>query len=149
MAIRWNGPTARIRRVQFRSDPIRQLIRVIPEKILPRTAALYFLKVSRLNVADGRKRKDPVCACALAGLLATLFFVRRAWPLALLWTPAIFYVACIAWGSVPIYVPQWYPFGYYNVRYGLQLLPAVAVFAALLLVYIMICSYRRRRDLLL
>jgi hypothetical protein len=106
-----------------------------PGENSPRTASLYFLKVSRLNVADGRNEKV-LFALAFAGLLATLFFVRRAWPLALLWTPAVFYVACIAWGSVPVYVPQWYPFGYYNVRYGLQLLPAVAVFAALLAEYI-------------
>jgi len=42
-----------------------------------------------------------------------------------------FYVLCIAWGSVPVYHPEWWPFSYYNVRYGLQLLPAIAVFAAL------------------
>jgi len=106
-----------------------------PGENSPRTAALYFLKVSRLNVADGRAEKV-LFALAFAGLVATLFFVRRAWPLALLWTPAVFYVACIAWGSVPVYVPQWYPFGYYNVRYGLQLLPAIVVFAALLAEYI-------------
>jgi hypothetical protein len=106
-----------------------------PGENSPRTAALYFLKVSRLNVADGPAEKV-LFALAFAGLLATLFFVRRAWPLAMLWTPCVFYVACIAWGSVPVYVPQWYPFGYYNVRYGLQLLPAVAVFAALLAEYI-------------
>jgi hypothetical protein len=33
-------------------------------------------------------------------------------------------------------VPQWYPFGYYNVRYGLQLLPAIAVFAGLMVYFI-------------
>ncbi len=38
---------------------------------------------------------------------------------------------CIAWGSVPIYHPEWWPFSYYNVRYGLQLLPAIAVFFGL------------------
>jgi hypothetical protein len=32
---------------------------------------------------------------------------------------------------VPVYHPEWWPFSYYNVRYGLQLLPAIAVFAAL------------------
>jgi hypothetical protein len=48
-----------------------------------------------------------------------------------LWTPVLFYVLCIAWGSVPIYHPYWWPFSYYNVRYGLQLLPAIAVFSAL------------------
>jgi hypothetical protein len=49
----------------------------------------------------------------------------------LLWTPALFYVLSIAWESVPIYFPQWWPFSYYNVRYGLQLLPAAAAFAGL------------------
>jgi hypothetical protein len=32
---------------------------------------------------------------------------------------------------VPIYLGEWWPFSFYNVRYGLQLLPAVAVFVAL------------------
>jgi hypothetical protein len=32
---------------------------------------------------------------------------------------------------VPIFLPAWWPFSYYNVRYGLQLLPAFAVFAPL------------------
>jgi hypothetical protein len=45
--------------------------------------------------------------------------------------PVPFYVLCVAWGSVPIYHPEWWPFSYYNVRYGLQLLPAIAVFTAL------------------
>jgi hypothetical protein len=52
-------------------------------------------------------------------------------PWTLLWTPALFYALSIAWGSVPIYLPDWWPFSYYNVRYGLQMLPAVAVFVAL------------------
>jgi len=34
----------------------------------------------------------------------------------------------VAYGSVPIFVPAWWPFSLYNVRYGLQLLPAFAVF---------------------
>ncbi len=111
-----------------------------------RTSALYFLKVSRLNVAAGRSEKVLFSLAAIT-LLVAIFFVRRVWPLALLWLPAIFYVACVAWGSVPIYVPQWYPFGYYNVRYGLQLLPAIAVFAGLL-VYFMDSFLPRRLGLI-
>ena len=68
---------------------------------------------------------------AFIALLASLYFTRRYLSWAVLWTPLPFYVLCIAWGSVPIYHPEWWPFSYYNVRYGLQLLPAVAVFAAL------------------
>ena len=95
-----------------------------------RTAALYFRKVSRLNVAEGWLDAW-LPGVALAALLAVFYFSRRHLPLALLWTPAIFYIAVIAYGSVPIYFPQWWPYSYYNVRYGLQLVPAIAVFVAL------------------
>jgi hypothetical protein len=42
-----------------------------------------------------------------------------------------FYALSIAFGSVPIFVPTWWPHSHYNVRYGLQLLPAFAVFVPL------------------
>ncbi len=96
----------------------------------PRTAALYFLKVARLNLGQGRA-EYLLFTAAFAAMLSAIYFSRRFLPWTLLWTPALFYVLSIAWGSVPIYFPEWYPFSYYNVRYGLQLLPAVAVFVAL------------------
>src|SRR5205823_12657137 len=37
----------------------------------------------------------------------------------------------VAYGGVPVFVPTWWPFSYYNVRYGIQLLPAIAVFSSL------------------
>ncbi len=55
-----------------------------------------------------------------------------AWlSLLLLWMPLAFYPLSIAYGGVPIFMPVWWPFSYYNVRYGLELLPAFAVFATL------------------
>lgn len=96
----------------------------------PRTAALYVLKVARLNLGQGRA-EYLLFSVAFAALLGAIYFSRKFLPWALLWTPALFYVFSVAWGSVPIYFPDWYPFSYYNVRYGLQLLPAVAVFVAL------------------
>lgn len=101
-----------------------------PGENSPRTAALYFLKVSRINVAEGGL-DFWLPAIAFAALLAAFCFSRRHLPLALLWTPVIFYIAVIAYGSVPIYFPEWWPYSYYNVRYGLQMLPAIAVFVAL------------------
>jgi hypothetical protein len=95
-----------------------------------RTATLYYLKVSKLNVAVG-PLNSWLLGMAFACLLATIYFSRRHLPLALLWTPAVFYALSIAYGSVPIYFPEWWPFTYYNVRYGLQMLPAIAVFVAL------------------
>src|ERR1035438_1055980 len=47
----------------------------------------------------------------------------------LLWVPLVFYVYSVAYGSVPIFIPQLYPHSYYNSRYGMEMLPALALFA--------------------
>ncbi|HKW74505.1 MAG TPA: hypothetical protein VJN64_03200 [Terriglobales bacterium] len=101
-----------------------------PGENSPRDATLYFLKVARLNMGQGRA-EYLLPVTAFVALIAMLYFSHRRWPWLLLWAPLPFYAASIAWGSVPLYFPDWYPFSYYNVRYGLQLLPAFAVFAAL------------------
>ena len=95
-----------------------------------RVATLYFLKTVRLNLGEGWA-EYLLLPAAFVGLLSMFYFGRGFWPWALLWTPVPFYAVCIAWGSVPMYQPHWWPFSYYNVRYGLQMLPAVAVFVAL------------------
>jgi len=69
---------------------------------------------------------------AVAGVLVAAFDLRRFAPLLLLWIPLPFYAYSVAYGSVPIFVPEWWPFSYYNVRYGLELLPAIAVFVAVI-----------------
>ena len=38
-----------------------------------------------------------------------------------------FYVYSVAYGSVPIFLPRWYPHGWYNTRYGMELLPVFAL----------------------
>ncbi|HKV94951.1 MAG TPA: glycosyltransferase family 39 protein [Candidatus Angelobacter sp.] len=101
-----------------------------PGEKSPRAATLQFLKISRLNLAEG-KTEYILFTAAFIALLAAIYFARKFLPWTVLWAPLPFYVLCIAWGSVPIYQPEWWPFSYYNVRYGLQLLPAIAVFFAL------------------
>jgi hypothetical protein len=54
--------------------------------------------------------------------------LNRAW--LLLWLPLPFYVYSISYGSVPIFIPQLYPHSYYNSRYGMEMLPVLAVFLA-------------------
>ncbi len=91
------------------------------------TAALYFLKSAQLNMGPpiwGRL----LFALALLGTGVAVWRWRRYAVLLLLWLPLAFYGLSIAYGSVPIYIPIWYPFSYYNVRYGLELLPVFAVF---------------------
>ena len=106
------------------------------------TSFSYFLKSGEINLAAGNWQKVWM-VLALAGVLVSLSagFVREGdsllngapsqrqwWPLLLLWMPVPFYTLSVAYGGVPIFMPAWWPFSYYNVRYGLQLLPAFAVF---------------------
>ena len=55
---------------------------------------------------------------------------REALTTLLLWLPLPFYVYSIAYGSVPIFIPNLWPHAFYNSRYGIELLPALALFAA-------------------
>jgi len=52
---------------------------------------------------------------------------RRALWLLFLWLPLPFYAYSVSFGSVPIFLPVWWPHSYYNTRYGLELLPAFAL----------------------
>jgi len=99
-----------------------------PGERSPRVAALYFLKSAELNMGSGRWQW-PLFAAAVAGLLLS-FAARRFAMWWLFWLPLPFYALSIAYGSLPLYVPVWWPFASYNVRYGLELLPATAVFTA-------------------
>jgi hypothetical protein len=49
----------------------------------------------------------------------------------LLWIPLPFYIYAVAYSSVPIFIPQLWPHAYYNARYGMEMLPAFAVYGAL------------------
>jgi hypothetical protein len=102
-----------------------------PGKSHMAVAAQYFLKAARMNTGEG-SRQNWLILLATAGVIATAFNWRRFAPFLLLWIPLPFYAYSIAYGSVPIFVPEWWPFSYYNVRYGLELLPAIAVFAGLI-----------------
>jgi hypothetical protein len=90
-------------------------------------AGSYVVKAAELNVGEANWQGNLWLALALLGTLAVVISGRGRIAL-LLWTPLPFYTLSIAYGSVPIFVPTWWPHSHYNVRYGLQLLPAFAVF---------------------
>ena len=102
-----------------------------PGKNHPIAAAEYFLKAARMNTGEGGAEYW-IIALASVGVLIAVLQPRRFGALLLLWLPLPFYAFSIAYGSVPVFVPEWWPFSYYNVRYGLELLPAIAVFAGLM-----------------
>ena len=59
---------------------------------------------------------------------------RRRRSAALLFlVPLLFYIQSMASAAVPIYVPTLFPHTYYNLRYGLEMLPAVALFPSFLI----------------
>jgi hypothetical protein len=90
-------------------------------------AGSYFLQAAELNVGESKWQGRLWLALALVGSLSVLLRGRGRLAL-LLWSPLPFYALSVAYGSVPIFVPTWWPFSYYNVRYGLQMLPAFSIF---------------------
>ena len=117
-----------------------------PGKNRPLMASLYFLKAAQLNLGSppwGRV----MLAFALLGTAVAVSRLWHYWVSLLLWMPLIFYAISIAFGSVPMFIPVWWPFSYYNVRYGLELLPVFAVFPVLLAGFVAKQVLNRRRQL--
>jgi hypothetical protein len=92
-------------------------------------ALLFYTRTAQV-VAAAWETGFAVMAAALAGAWIAL---RRGIARAslLLWAPLGFYVYSVAYGSVPIFIPQLWPHSYYNARYGMEMLPALALFACL------------------
>ncbi len=90
-------------------------------------ALLFYTRTAQV-VAAAWETGFAVMAAAMAGLWIAL---RRGTARAslLLWVPLAFYVYSVAYGSVPIFIPELYPHSYYNARYGMEMLPALALFA--------------------
>jgi hypothetical protein len=103
----------------------------------PWVALLFYLKVSELdsvaapgwgNVWGNIVLASAALGTVIAWLVEKSAARRRAlaWTF-LLWLPIPFYAWSVAYGSVPIFFPAWWPFTWYNTRYGLELLPALAL----------------------
>ncbi len=95
-------------------------------------AALYYLKAATLG-AFARYAGHIGLLLAYVGTGLTLWRSRvSALPAALLlWMPLPFYAYSVAYSAVPIFFPLWVPDAYYNTRYGMEMLPAFALFPVL------------------
>jgi hypothetical protein len=103
----------------------------------PAWALLFYTRTAQIDAAVW-ETGFALMAAALYG--AWLQWRRRAQVAArtraesglwLLWLPLPFYVYSVAYGSVPIFIPQLWPHSYYNARYGMEMLPALALYGAL------------------
>lgn len=93
----------------------------------PWVSEIFFIKVAEMDSLVVW-RHFALTISAIGTVFACLIARRRAflWTL-LLWIPIPFYAYSVAYGSVPIFIPVWWPHSYYNTRYGLELLPAIAL----------------------
>ena len=88
-------------------------------------AGHYFLKAAELGAAPP-KLTNLLLALALGGAAVALQRKQARLVLLLFWLPWPFYAYSVAYGSVPIFIPPWPPYAWYNTRYGMELLPAFA-----------------------
>jgi hypothetical protein len=95
----------------------------------PFWALVYYARTAQLDAAFW-ETGFAVMAAAIGGVVLSIR-QRVALPALLLWLPLPFYVYTVAYGSVPIFIPPLWPHSYYNTRYGMEMLPALALFAFL------------------
>jgi hypothetical protein len=119
-------------------------------------AGVYFLKSGEANMAENPWLQRSWVMLAIVALVGAAFRRRilrdadppnttsapRWFPLLFLLLPIPFYALSVAYGGVPIFVPAWWPFTHYNVRYGLQLLPAFATAFAIAVYLILRTRWR-------
>jgi hypothetical protein len=94
----------------------------------PWVGLIFFVKCAELDAAAAAWGKTLLIVSLAGTAWAWLVARRRAFTWALLlWFPAAFYAYSVAYGSVPIFLPPWWPHSWYNTRYGMEMLPAFAL----------------------
>ncbi len=115
----------------------------------PWIANLYYLKCSTLGMVPNLFTWV-LFWLAVVGTLAAVYLWGRKQlipALVLLWMPVPFYAWSVAYGSVPIFMPVWGPNSWYNTRYGMEMLPAYALFLAFFVAAAMIALEKKRPSL--
>jgi hypothetical protein len=94
----------------------------------PWVALLFFVKAAEMDAAAAAWGNVLLVMSLLAMAWGWLMERRRGltWAL-LLGLPIPFYAYSVAYGSVPIFMPVWWPHSWYNTRYGMEMLPAFAL----------------------
>ena len=101
-------------------------------------AFLYYVKSAKMGAAPLRCGRWLLLMAVAGTAYALRRFRSRALPAAILfWMPVPFYAYSVAYGSVPIFLPVWWPHGFYNTRYGMEMLPAFALFPAFAVLAVM------------
>ena len=126
----------------------------------PWVSLLYFTKAAEMDIAALGAGELIFLGALLGTLWAWLRPVKtstglshglvisgssHSWLWALfLWLPLPFYAYSVSYGSVPIFLPVWKPFSWYNTRYGMELLPALAFFFGFAIEAILVALLKRQ-----
>ncbi|ADV81546.1 hypothetical protein AciPR4_0713 [Terriglobus saanensis SP1PR4] len=94
----------------------------------PGWSLLFYTRTAQVDAAFWETGFAVMVAALVGAWMVWKRHLHRA--ALLLWVPLPFYVYSVAWGSVPIFIPQLYPHSFYNSRYGMEMLPALAIFGA-------------------
>jgi hypothetical protein len=94
----------------------------------PWVSLIFFVKTAELDATAATWGTKLLVLSMLGTAWAWIWERQQAfrWAL-LLWLPVPFYAYSIAYGSVPIFLPVWWPHSWYNTRYGMEMLPAFAL----------------------
>jgi hypothetical protein len=94
----------------------------------PWVSLLFFVKCAKMDAAFEAWGTIMFIIAGLGTAWAWLTTRNRAFNWAMfLWIPIPFYAYSISYGSVPIFIPVWWPHSWYNTRYGMEMLPAFAL----------------------
>jgi len=94
----------------------------------PWVSLLFFVKCAEMDAAP-EAWGNFLLTISLLGTAWASLTTRKGtflWTL-FLWLPVPFYAYSVSFGSVPIFLPVWWPHSWYNTRYGMELLPAFAL----------------------
>ncbi len=94
----------------------------------PAWALMLYARTAQVDAAAWETGWLVAAAALWASWQALRSKLNKTW--LLLWVPLPFYVYSESYGSVPIFIPQLYPHSFYNSRYGMEMLPVLAVFLA-------------------
>ena len=94
----------------------------------PWISLIFYVKCAEMDAA-ALAWGNILLVLSMLGTACGWFLARKhafSWALLLL-LPIPFYAYSVAYGSVPIFLPVWWPHSWYNTRYGLEMLPAFAL----------------------
>jgi hypothetical protein len=93
-------------------------------------SARYFLEDLKLVFGSWSLE---LAVLGLIACAASFRDLRRRSAIFLFLVPLPFYINAMAYAAIPLYVPTLFPHTYYNLRYGLEMIPAVALLPSLVI----------------